>query len=220
MGILRLRFELLPVFAITTAFLATAVLYPRLPDPMPIHWNAAGQPDGYASRLVGASLMPVTSLGLYLLLLILPRIDPRQANIKHFEGTYRLLRTGFTLFTVYFQIVILNAVLREGSVLRAPLVAGGLGVLFVLIGSSLPRVHSNWFLGIRTPWTLSSETVWRDTHRLGGKMFVVAGILTLLMALAQPAWQLPVLILVLLLAGLVPAAYSYFRYRQIERRIG
>lgn len=198
------------------AFVGTALVYPSLPDPMPTHWNAAGRPDDFMSRPVGAFLMPLTALGIYLLMLVLPRIDPRRANVARFGDTYRLIRILLPLVFVYFHGVVLYSVLRNQMLLETRFFLAGLGLLFVILGNYMPRFRSNWFVGIRTPWTLSDDQVWRDTHRLAGRLWVLAGLIIVLGGLVSAAWSLVVFIVVIALAAGVPVVYSYLRYRQLH----
>ncbi|MGB0388465.1 MAG: SdpI family protein [Ardenticatenaceae bacterium] len=206
--------EWLPLLAIVGTFAVSILFYPQLPDTIPTHWNAAGQPDSYSPRLVGAFLMPVIMLGVYLLLLFLPRIDPRRTNIERFSETYTLLRIGMTLFFAYIHGVILYTVLSNQETLTTGLIFGGVGVLLMLIGNHMPRMRSNWFMGIRTPWTLSSDSVWQKTHRLGGKLFMLAGFLILLAPFFDPSWTFWVMMVAIVLSGIVPIIYSYFLYQQ------
>jgi uncharacterized membrane protein len=97
------KIDWLSVSAIVVALGASLILWPRLPNPMPIHWNAAGQPDNYGSRAIGALLMPVVMVGIYLLFEVLPRIDPRRRNYRRFADTYRILRTLIILFMLFIH---------------------------------------------------------------------------------------------------------------------
>lgn len=208
------KHEWLPITAILTSLIVSAVLYPNLPDPMPIHWGAGGQPDNFGSRLTGAFMAPLLSGGVYLLMLVLPRIDPRQNNIRRFGDTYRLIRSGTVIFLVFVHFLSLNAVMRAGMTLNTTLMIAAVGLFLALIGNYLPRTRSNWFLGVRTPWTLSSERVWKKTHRLAGRLFVTGGILLAVAGFFLPGsvvWMILGLVVVL---ALVPVAYSYFLFRE------
>lgn len=208
--------EWLSLIVIAAAFVGSILFYSQLPDPMPTHWNAAGQPDDYASRFVGAFLLPVIMIGVYLMLFFLPRIDPKRMNIERFSETYTLVRTIITFFFAYIHGVILYAVISNHNKLAPALIIGGVGLLLMLIGNYMPRMRSNWFMGIRTPWTLSSETVWRKTHRLGGKLFMLAGLLMILTPLFDPSLSIWLIIGVVLLTAIVPIGYSYWLYQQEE----
>jgi uncharacterized membrane protein len=172
--------------AVVVALLVfTALAWPHLPARMVVHWGPAGQPDGWGSRWTGALLCPVLAAGIWLLLVGLRRIDPRRANYERFEGTYWLVVNLVVLLLAVVQVAVVG-----------------------------PKVRSNWWMGIRTPWTLSSERVWRDTHRLGGRTFVVGGLLTVgavFLPARAASW---VMLGALVLAAAVPVAYSYVRWRQ------
>lgn len=212
------RQEWLPLAAIAASLIVSLALYNRFPDQMPIHWGPAGQPDNFGSRAVGALLMPAIASGTYLLMLVLPRIDPRQENIRRFDDTYRLIRSGVVLFLVFTHFLALSATLGEGMTLNSSLMIAGLGLFLVVIGNYLPRTRSNWFLGVRTPWTLSSDRVWRKTHRLAGRLFVLTGILIAAVGFLLPGYVVPVLLVgVIVMAG-IPLIHSYCIYRRDERQ--
>lgn len=166
----------IPLLLIAATVLFSMVVYSRLPDPMVIHWNASGEPDGYGSRAFGTFLLPVVILFIWGMLLVIPRVDPRRANIAQFRGTYDLLVIAVVGVTCLLQVGIL------GSALGWPIQVGRLvpiaiGGLFMVLGALLPRFKSNFFFGIRTPWTLSSDAVWERTHRVGGVAMVAIGLL-------------------------------------------
>ncbi len=208
------KWDGLALAALAAAALVTLWAYPQLPSPMPTHWNAAGQPDGYSSRLVGAWLLPGITVLLYALLLALPRLDPRRTNIERFEGTYALFRVGLVIFFSVLQLVILYIAISGQDELMTLFMPLSIGLLFILIGNYLPRVRSNWFIGIRTPWTLSSEHVWRATHRVGGRLFMLAGALMLFVPLVPVAWRIWLIVAMALLGGLLPVAYSFWLFRE------
>lgn len=199
------------------AFVASAVLYPRLPEQIPIHWNLEGQVDDYAGRFWGAFGLPLLNVGIYLLLLFLPLIDPKRANYARFIGFYRGFRVLMVLFMAGMHGVTLYAALGK-PVDVSFLVTLGVSVLFIYMGNSLGRVRHNYFVGIKTPWTLASEEVWRRTHRLGGKLFIVAGLLPWL------AWPISreaafyALFAGCLLAGVGSTVYSAVLYYRTSAR--
>lgn len=211
---LEWKYEWLPITAILTSLIVSVVLYPNLPKQMPIHWGPGGQPDNFGSRLTGAFMAPLLSAGVYLLMLVLPRIDPRQNNIRRFGDTYRLIRTGIVIFLVFVHFLTLNAVMRAGMTLNTTLMIAAVGLFLAVVGNYLPRTRSNWFLGVRTPWTLSSERVWKKTHRLAGRLFVVGGILLAAVGFLLPGSLVWVLLGVVVIMALVPVMYSYFIFRE------
>jgi len=196
------------------AFAATGILYPSLPDPMPSHWNAAGEVDGYMALPWGALIFPLVMLGLWLLFLAMPAISPRGFRMSRFMGVYATIVN--TLLA--FLLLIAGAVMAAGlgyAVDISRIVPIGVGVLFVVIGNYLGKTTRNFFLGIRTPWTLASDEVWRRTHRLAGWLFVLAGIIIAATGVFKVTWVWLFLVAALG-AALVPVVYSFFAYRQLE----
>lgn len=210
------RDHILPLAAIMISMVVTALALPHLPDPVPIHWGPTGQPDNHAPRLIGAFLLPLTALGVYLLFLVIPSLDPRKKNYEKFADTYHFWRIGFVLFMVFLQGVTLYSILVEGGRLNTDLVFIGVGLLFILIGNYMPRVRSNWFVGIRNPWTLSNQDVWRRTHRFGGQIFVGGGMVMMAVALLPPDWQVVVLLGAIIMMAMIPNVYSYVLFRRIH----
>ncbi len=166
-------------------FAAAAVTWPHAPGRIPMHWDINGQVNGYGGRFEGLLLMPLLALGIYLLMLALPRIDPGRANYRKFRGTYNAIRIAVLLVFGDFYAVIVAWIWNErvNVALVAPLVVGGLcGVLGGLFG----KIRPNWFVGIRTPWTLSSKVSWIRTHRAGGWVFILVGLGTIAATLVSP----------------------------------
>ena len=160
---------------IVGATLAGALLWNQLPDPMASHWDVNDQVNGYMSRFWGVYLMPLITIGMFLLFLIIPNIDPLKANIAQFRETFNLFIAFMVGFMVYIHVLTLrwNLGYTEIGISKGMLPA--MGLLFFIIGSLLRKAKRNWFIGIRTPWTLSSDHVWNEIHRIGGILFMVSG---------------------------------------------
>jgi uncharacterized membrane protein len=203
------------VIVAAVALGAAVWAYPHLPPRVATHWNFRGEADGYSGRFVAAFVMPLAILGLTGLAHVLPRIDPKHANYPKFLDTYWLLINGILIFMGVVSLAVLgNAIGAPVPIQRVMPVA--LGFLFIVIGNYLGRVQPNWFLGIRTPWTLSSDTVWRKTHRLGAWVFVIAGVLFMASALvpdARGAVPLAVIIVGLVMIPVVYSLYLWMRER-------
>ena len=199
------------------AFALSAAAYGRLPDRMPTHWNMVGEIDGWSSRPFGAFGLPAVTLGSLLLLLWLPRIDPRRANYAKFQGAYETVVLAVVAFLVLMHVLIIGTALGwPVNITRVLPVA--VGLLFLVLGNVLPRARQNWWFGVRTPWTLSDERVWTRTHRVSGRLMVVAGLLTMATVLLPTAWSVPVLIACILAASLGAVVYSYVAWRQEHPR--
>jgi len=183
----------IPALVIIIAFGASAAVYQDLPQRMPTHWNMSGEVDGWSSLPWAAFMMPVMLLALLAIFHLLPRIDPRRASYAKFKGTYDVLVVTMMVALLGVHLMMLATALgRNVSVARV--VPAGVAILFIIIGNLLPRTRPKWFIGIRTPWTLSSDRVWERTHRFGGRLFVAAGAVIMLTALFAPTWANAVLI--------------------------
>ncbi|MGB9859430.1 MAG: SdpI family protein [Moorellaceae bacterium] len=215
----RMLFQDWPAIVILIIMLvAGLIIYPYLPERVPIHWNAAGQVDNYGSRTFGAFMLPLLTAGLYLLMLVLPLVDPRKENYPKFLGAYRIIRLALVLFMAVLYGIMLVAALGY-YVPMDRIMPALLGLLFILIGNYLPRVRYNYFVGIRTPWTLADEEVWRRTHRWAGTLYVLAGFLSLLTAFwARGVVAFVVVIAALMLASLLSVIYSLVIFRQVSGR--
>lgn len=202
----------IPLVIIAVAFAASAAVYRNLPERIPTHWNLSGEVDGWMGRTWGAFLMPlilVAQLGLFY---VLPRIDPRAANYTKFKGTYDILIITLMIFMLGIHLLILATALGAGIPITRILPAG-MGIVFIVLGNLMPRMRPNWFVGIKTPWTLSSDRVWERTHRFSGRMFVVVGALVALSALLPPALANPVLLYAPWVLAVAVLGYSYIIWR-------
>jgi uncharacterized membrane protein len=194
------------------ALLAGLILYPRLPALVPSHWNMQGDVDGWTSRLGAVLLMPAIMIGTLLLLLVIPAIDPLKKNIAQFRGVYNGFLVVFTMFMLYIHALTLAAGL--GSVFNmTQVILPAIGVFIYYTGVLLKQARRNFFIGIRTPWTLSSDTVWEKTHQLGSLLFKISGVLAIL-GILLPKYGFWLLMAPLLLSSLVAVVYSYFLFRR------
>ena len=200
---------------ITVMFIVSIVVYSDLPSKMPIHWNLQGQVDSYGNRFWGAFMMPLINIGVLLLMLVTPLIDPKKENYNKFGASYRVIRAILILFFAVLHFVILGFALGYNFDIGRIIVLV-LGVLFLLLGNYLPRVRHNYFLGIKSPWTLANEKVWRKTQRLAGKLFVVSGIIMMLSIFFSDQLRFVLLIVCILGSTLASTIYSYFIYKEEE----
>ncbi|HET9777168.1 MAG TPA: SdpI family protein [Gemmatimonadaceae bacterium] len=203
----------LPLLIVLAAIITSAVVYPHLPDRVPTHWNAAGQPNGYSARFWGAWLIPLFLIGMWAIMWILPAIDPRGANYAKFQPAFEAIIIALMLFLAALHIIALRAALGHPAHMER-IVPLGVGILLVVIGNLLPRARPNWFVGIRTPWTLSSDRVWEKTHRLGGKLFVAGGLIIIIAGILVSQWAHIVLIVVMLAITLGVMVYSYLEWKR------
>ncbi len=201
---------------ILISFLIGIYFYPQMPEQMASHWNATGEVDGFLPKFWGLFLIPMMSLGLFLLFLVIPKIDPLKANIekfrKYFDG-FIILIFGF-LFYIYLLTIFWNLGFRFAL---PQLMIPALGALFYYCGILVENAKRNWFIGIRTPWTLSNEQVWDKTHKLGGKLFKSAGLIAFFGIIFVDYAPYFILFPIIFIAFYL-IAFSYFEYQRQEKK--
>lgn len=186
--------------------------YDAVPEYMVTHWNAAGEADGYMEKGIGMFLMPGAMVVLLLFFYLIPHIDPMKENIKKFDRYYEGFIFLFTFFLAYihFLSVAWNIGYSfEINRFTAPV----LGILFIYLGILCGKSRQNWFIGIRTPWTLSSERVWERTHNIAKDVFIGLGALWLVVGFLMPGYIL-YLVGLLIVAAIILFVDSYFEYRR------
>jgi uncharacterized membrane protein len=214
----------LQLVILAVPFSAVALLWDKLPDKMPIHWNARGQVDGYESKVFGAFFVPVLNLAMAALLAVLPLIDPKlqsrteevKNNLWRIARILRLALTGFLSFTSLAMLAASTGLFKDG-VQFSYAVYTGVSFLFIIMGNFLTKLRPNYFMGIRTPWTLSSDEVWTKTHRLGGPLMVTGGFLMLVLLLAVPLEKYAYFVVLPVALGLttITSTYSYLLHRKL-----
>ena len=162
---------------IIIATVAGLMLWNRLPDQMASHWDINDQVNGYIPKVWGVFMMPLIVLGMSLLFLIIPNIDPLKANIAQFRETFNLFIVLIVAFMLYIHGLTLAWSLGYTNFKMSTSMLPAMGLLFIFIGFMLRKAKRNFFIGIRTPWTLSSDTVWDKTHQLGAVLFMASGVL-------------------------------------------
>jgi len=212
---IKTEFFSLALLILTVA--ASVFFYNNLPERIVTHWNFAGQADGWGSGQTQAIFFPLLIVGMYIMFLLIPYLDPRKERYEQFNKVYHIFKNIILamMIIVYF-LMCLNGLgynLPIGVIMPALI-----GLLFIIMGNYMAKLKRNWFVGIRTPWTMSSEEVWNKTHRVGGKMFILAGLLMLAQIILPNSWKLVVFIIamVILLVGTI--GYSYIAYLQEKKK--
>lgn len=209
--------EIAALLIILISFVISAYFYPKMPERMASHWNVQGNVDGHMSKFWGLFLMPFVSSGLFLLFLIIPKIDPLKQNIVKFRKYFDAFVVLIIVFLFYlYLLTILWNLGFTFSIIYALVPA--FSILFFYVGVLIENAKRNWFIGIRTPWTLSSDKVWDKTHKLGGKLFKISGIIALL-GIIFVRYAFYFVISPAIIVALYTIVYSYFEYRkQMKRR--
>jgi len=198
---------------IAIALIAGLSLWNQLPDQMASHWNANDQVDGYISRFWGVFLMPLITLGMFVLFLVVPGIDPLKANIAQFREAFNVFIALMVAFMLYIHGLTLAWSLGYQDFKMSAAMLPFMGILFIAIGYLLRQAKRNFFIGIRTPWTLSSDTVWDKTHRLGSILFMVSGAFAIIGGFFGGMTAFWLMFVPLIGSSLFLMIYSYILYR-------
>ena len=212
---LNIKKELPIILIIIMMFAASIYFYPQLPDKIPTHWNFKGEIDGYSGKLTGAFLIPVMNIIMYGLFIFMPVLDPKKENYKLFESTYIYFRYLFHIFFLGMHGLIIAAALGY-NVDTGRLVTLAVSLLLMLMGNVMGRLKHNYFVGIKTPWTLANEEVWRKTHRLGAVIWTgggLAGVIISLLRLSM-GWAFIAIIAVM---TFIPIVYSYLIFSKLKK---
>jgi len=212
----KLKYEIFPLLAILATIVFAFYFYANAPRQVPTHWNIHGQVDDYSSKAFAAIFFPALILGMYFLFWLLPKIDPKRERYAKFARVYGLFRTAIVLFFVLMFFASSLAALGY-NINISRIVPAGVGLLLILLGNYMGKIKSNWFVGIRTPWTLSSETVWQKTHRLGGWLFVFAGLYMLAGVFWSILWGQGTIFVIIIIIALMPIVYSYLLYKKEKK---
>jgi uncharacterized membrane protein len=213
LGLMRVSWKTeAPQWLLLAACLGTAfAVWQSSPDVVPVHWGASGRVDRYGGRHE-LLILPAIAVGVYVLLLVLPRLDPRRAAYARFAGAYTALRVSvLVLLTALYAVIAFGS--RDASFNPIASVACLIGAFFIVLGAVLGRLQPNFFAGIRTPWTLTSDRSWTLTHRAGGWVFAALGAVTVVCAFVAPGSVMALLAGGSVAAAVGLAAYSYFVWR-------
>ena len=206
--------KILKYLLMAAPFLMILAVYNKLPAEVPMHWNIHGEIDRYGSR---NELFLIAGINVFLgvFMSAVAKIDPKQKNYTKFRETYDWM----VIWTLGFMTVLMGVVLTEtmepGTINISKVACIMVGILFIVLGNMMPKVKQNFFTGVKTPWALSSETVWNKTQRLGGKSMVLGGVLILLSGfLSNGKAAVFLIILTAILISILPMVMSYIWYKQ------
>jgi len=210
------KLQILPIALVALSFIAAFYFYPLMPDRVASHWNLEGDVDGHMDRAAGTYFVPVLAALVLALFHIMPLIDPKKESYQSFQGEYdgmAAITVGFVCY-VYALTIAYNLGFQFSF---TQFLSPAFGALFIYMGTVLAKAKQNWFVGIRTPWTLSSQGVWDRTHALGAKLFRGAGLVALL-GVVMPQMLLAS-VAVVIAAAVAAFAYSYFEFQK-EKKAG
>jgi len=205
--------SIITLILIALALLAGATLWNQLPDQMASHWNINDEVDGTMPRFWGVFLMPLITTGMLVLFLVLSGIDPLKANIAQFRESFNLFIILIVTFMLYIHGLTLAWSFGYQDFKMSAAMLPFMGVLFIAIGFMLKKAKRNFFIGIRTPWTLSSDSVWDKTHQLGSVLFMVSGAFAIIGGVFGGMIAFLLMFIPLIGSSLFLVIYSYVLYR-------
>ena len=199
--------------------------YGQLPEQVPTHWGIDGQPNGWTPKenIWGTFiLMPGVMAALVALTAVLPWLSPKAFDLNRFRSIYEYIMCLAVALMGYLHVVILLGSLQVLPLDMGQVILGGMCLFFALLGNVLGKVKRNFYVGVKTPWTLASEVVWTQTHRLAAWMFTAVGVVgfvvlaaTTLLGVRSP-WLFVVPFAGIMAAAFVPVFYSLYLYKKLE----
>jgi uncharacterized membrane protein len=201
--------------AIVLSLIGTGFVYPYLPEMIPTHWNIEGIPDDFSTKEY-VFVLAIIPAFMYWMLTFLPKIDPKKDNyIKHDKAYIKITASiVFVMIALHWLSILASMEIIKNVAMFVRIIVG---ILFIIIGNYMTQLRMNYFAGIKLPWTLANETVWRKTHRVGGKGFVLIGIISIISSLFQTHLSFYLFIGLAVGVILFTIIYSYFIYEQ-ERK--
>lgn len=207
----------LPIIGIVLMpFVYLAFIWNTLPEKVPTHWNYKGQIDHWGDKYSLVGLLFMLPVFMYVIMLIIPKIDPKK-RISLMGGKFYQLKFILVLFMSLLALFILY-VSKNQSFSSPNMIYAIIGILFTVLGNYFKVIQPNYFIGIRTPWTLENTEVWKITHVFASKLWFVGGLIILIGALAFPSEFSIVFISLIVILAIVPIAYSYLKFKEMEKR--
>ncbi|WP_440896411.1 SdpI family protein [Amphibacillus sp. Q70] len=204
-----------PLITILTSISLWLIFFNQLPDQVPMQWGFDGSVNWYAPKWIAFLVNNGLFILIYLTLYITPKIDPKRKNYQQFSRAYQIIFQTILIMFFLINLFVLFTSLGYQLNLHAfvPILVG---LLFIVFGNYMQTVKQNWFIGIRTPWTLNNTEVWRKTHRLGSKVFILMGFIFMVIPFISDKLMLPVILISVLVVVLIPTGYSYYLHRKLN----
>lgn len=210
----RKELPLLAIISIPILYLAS--IWNELPSQVPIHWDINGEVDGYGDKSELVFLSLLLPLFTYALMLAVPFLDPKD-KIKNMGDKFHKIKFALVLFMSVLSIYITYASKNAGSDTKSYIVPI-MGVMFIVLGNYFKTIKANYFVGIRTPWTLENEEVWNKTHKMGGMLWFIGGLLILLAGLLLPTkLSFIIFFIITTIITIVPIVYSYTTFKSLSK---
>ncbi|WP_432406123.1 SdpI family protein [Wukongibacter sp. M2B1] len=201
------------IVLIILSIIGTVLVYSSLPEKVPTHFNFKGEVDKYSDRS-SVFFTGILPLIIYVLMIVVPKIDPKKRSYQKHEKAYSITKTTIILFCIMMHWLMIMYSLgfnvNVGMIVRM-----AIGTLFIVMGNFMGQIRQNYSFGIKTPWTLADKTVWKKTHRVGGFSFIVGGIILIASSFFNGIIGMIALIVAIAISAFYPMLYSYIVYRKI-----
>lgn len=212
----NLQKELPLIIIVLIPFLYLAYVWNSLPEKVPLHWNIDGEIDRYGDKSELILIPVLLPLLIYVLFTIIPRIDPKR-KIKNMGNKYTILKTIMTLFMSVLSMIIIYIALNQ-TIYNPNYIVLLIGILYAILGNYFKTLRANYFIGIKTPWTLENEIVWKETHKLAGKLWFAGGLIIVLTSmLLDKKTNFILFVIITVLITVIPVVYSYIKYRSLSQ---
>jgi len=211
---MKLKREIPLIAIVLLPFIYLAYIWNELPEKVPMHWNVKGEIDRFGEKTELLLIPILLPLLIYIIFLIVPKIDPKN-KISKMGKKYQHIKILLTTFMSILALFIIYSA-KNQSFANPNYIVLLIGILYIIFGNYFKTIKANYFIGIRTPWTLEDETVWKETHKLGGKMWFIGGIIVVTSSLILD--KQPNFILFMIITGIItviPIAYSYFKFKNL-----
>ena len=213
---MKLKNEIPLMAIVSLPFIYLAYIWNELPEKVPMHWNIKGEIDRFGEKSELLLIPILLPLLIYIIFLVVPKIDPKN-KISKMGNKYQHIKILLTIFMSILALFIIYSA-KNQSFANPNYIVLLIGILYIIFGNYFKTIKANYFIGIRTPWTLENETVWKETHKLGGKMWFVGGIIVVISSLIldkQPNFALFMIITGII--TIIPIAYSYFKFKNLKK---
>jgi uncharacterized membrane protein len=213
---LELKKELPIIGIVLTPFVYLAIIWNNLPEKVPVHWNYKGEIDRWGDKFSLIIILFLLPVLIYVLMTVIPLIDPKN-RISLMGGKFYQLKFILVLFMSLIALLVLYTA-KEKSINNPNLVFALLGAFFVILGNYFKVIQPNYFIGIRTPWTLENGEVWKATHLFAGKLWVAGGLILVLGGLLLSNTFANAFVFVIIIMALIPVLYSFIKFKEIQKR--
>lgn len=215
---MKLKNEIPSILIILLPFIYLAYVWNELPEKVPMHWNINGEIDRYGEKMELVLIPILLPLLIYFIFLVIPKIDPKN-NLNKMGNKFEMIKILLTTFMSILALFIIYSA-KNQSFSNPNYMILLVGIMYIILGNYFKTIKPNYFLGIRTPWTLENETVWKKTHRLGGKLWFIGGIMVVLSSLVfNKEFNFTIFMIVTVIIALVPVLYSFIIFNKYKAHI-